>query len=183
MPSYLSIDVLGSKPLQAAITALRLLDRAVQTNINRFLRTELQPEWKSAVQAQTRTKIDQVRTKIDQVVLSDTAQMTVSGVTASLQSANRGGKLSGGFPITQKRPYGYATVEFGSDREKVKTYTMRSRRGRMVEVTRHTARQMPPRVRKGRVVYPAAEKFIPRVASLMVQTIVHTFYDAFEQKE
>lgn len=177
MPSYLSINVAGSKPLQAAITALRLLDRAVQTNINRFLRTELQPEWKSAVQAQTRTDVDRY-------VLSDTAQMTVSGVTASLQSANRQGhKFSGGFPTTQKRPYGYATVEFGTDREKVKTYTMRSRRGRMVEVTRHTARQMPPRVRKGRVVYPAAEKFIPRVASLMVQTIIRTFYDAFEQKE
>jgi hypothetical protein len=174
MPSLLSINVLGVKPLQAAALALSKLDKAVQSNISKYLKSEMQPEWKSAVQANARTKIDQA-------VLSDTAQMTVSGVTGSLQSANRGGKLSGGFPITQQRPYGYGTVEFGTDREKVKTYTMRGRHGRPVQVTRHTARQMPPRVRKGRVVYPAAAGFIPRVASLMVQTVIRTFYDAFEQ--
>lgn len=46
--------------------------------------------------------------------------------------------------------------EFGANRNKVVTYSTRSGR-----VTRHTARQMPPRVQSGRWFFPSAEKFMP----------------------
>lgn len=172
--SYLTIDVRGDSRLKAAASALGMLDRNAQTEVGLYLKSEMSPSWQPAVQSRARTAIDTA-------VLANTAEMTASGMRASLKSANRGGKLSGGFPITQHNPYGYATVEFGTgDREKVKEYTTR-RHGRAITVRRHTARQMPPRIAKGRVVYPAASKFVPRVASLMVQTIIRTFHECFEE--
>lgn len=169
--SFLSIDVRGSDELQAAATALGLLDKSVNSEVGTYLKSEMGPSWQPAVSANARRTLDTL-------VLADTATMAASGMTAQLKSAAKGGKLSGGFPITQAKPYGYGTIEFGTNREKVKTYTQRTKHGTR-NVTRHTARQMPPRVSKGRVVYPAAAEFVPRVASLMVQTIIRTFYECF----
>ena len=73
------------------------------------------------------------------------------------------------------------STEFGADQTAISSYTARWKKGTSYKVTnRHTRRQFRPRNLKGYVVYPAAARIIPRMASLFVQTAVRTFYEAIE---
>ena len=74
------------------------------------------------------------------------------------------------------------THRFGADQDTVTTYERRGSKGGQHRVTRHTSRGLPPRRRKGRVVFPAAAEMGRRLASLFVQTIVRGIYEASEGK-
>jgi hypothetical protein len=125
----------------------------------------LDREWRKEVRNRLKPMVDPVwreavrantQSRQDVVVLSDTARVAVSDQTVTLKSAGVGRSLSGG-----ARPSELArAVEFGS--------------------VHH--RNLPARNVKGRVVYPAAARVIPRIVSLMVQTIIRTTYEAFEGK-
>jgi hypothetical protein len=70
--------------------------------------------------------------------------------------------------------------EFGANRNRLTAYRRRSRNGRTTTVLRHTTHQLMPLRRNGWTVYPAAAEFIPRIASLWVQTFMRTVYDVLE---
>lgn len=164
------ISVTNSRELQGVIAAMKTMDRETAKAIRKYTKPELQAEWQQAVR-------EHASTPLDHAVLADTARLSISDQNVTLKSASVGRSLAGG--LSPKADY--AAVEFGADRSKVETYTATSRKGKAYRVTRHTRRQLPPIVAKGRVVYPAAADIIPRIASLWVQTVVRTFYETIER--
>lgn len=107
-----------------------------------------------AWQAETRRL---ARSKQEVKVLSTTSRAVVSNQQVTLTSGSSAKKLSGG-----GRPRDLARgVEFGT-------------------VAKH--RRFKSYQRAGYVVYPAAAKVIPRIASLMTQTVVRTLHEAWEGK-
>jgi hypothetical protein len=165
--SFFSISVTSSKILAGVIAALKNMDAPVRQRIREFTRSEITPDWQKDL-------AERASRPVDFAVLVSTARTRVSDQNVSLQSATVGKSLRGGLnPKTD-----YAWIEFGvNDREKVSTYQRRTRKARTQTVTRHTSRQLPPRYRKGRVVYPTAQKEIVQYASLWVQTVIRTFYE------
>lgn len=170
MGSILSISVKNSKELLAAVLAIKAVDSTTRKQIRDHTASEISPEWSTSLASASKTDLDRA-------VLADTARVRVSDQNVALQSATVGKKLRGGL----NPKIDYPAIEFGADRNKVTAYKRRTRHGETT-VTRHTRHQLPPITRKGRVVYPTASQFIPRYASLWVQTVVKTIYDAFEGK-
>lgn len=165
------ISVFASKELQATILALKGMDRELAKQIRAAIKTVTQPEWQEAVRGN-------VTTALQTRVLSDTARVTVSDQNITLKSAAIGKSLSGGLKPSELAH----SAEFGADRSFTKTYEATSRKGKHYTVReRHTRRQFKPRNLKGDVVYPAAARIIPRIASLFVQTTVRTFHELIEK--
>lgn len=161
----IQINVRESRELQAALLALASVPREVRAQVRRHTKAMAEPEWKAGV-------AKRAVSKLDQKVLVATARVQVRDTNVVLRSGAVG-KLK---PLTKP-------VEFGADRDSWTTYQGRSPKGARFKVKRHTQRQLAWRRPKGRVVYPTAEELIPRFASLWVQTIIKTFYDALEGKK
>lgn len=159
------IDVRGDDELRNVVRAINQSDREVQRAIRTFTKAELTRPWLEAIN-------QEASTAVERRVISATATVAVSNQNIRIQSAAKGRKLSGGL----QPKVDYAPVEFGSGRHKT-TY---SRKGHWV--TRTTGTQFKQPNRKGYVFYPAAERMIPRLASLWVQTVVKTFADIFDGK-
>lgn len=168
MAGGIRISVFDSKPLQATLLSIRLANREVQANIRKFTKTEVSPDWQAEV-------LDRTETRLEVRVLADTARVRVSNQNVMLQSAMIGRKMAGG-----AKPSEIArATEFGANRETKATYTAH-RHGKPYRVTRRTRAQFRPIRRKGYVVYQAAQKMIPRYASLWVQTTMRTILDAID---
>lgn len=166
------IDAQKSREFQAAIFAVRSLDRTIQKMFRREVKRIGAPEWKQAL-------AERAGSRVQHRMLVDTAVMTVSNQNVKLQSASKGRPLSGGLnPKTD-----YYTAEWGADHDRESTYTRRSPKGRSHKVTRHAARAVPRRNRKGWVFSPAVREMIPRFGRLFVQTTVRTIANALEGKQ
>lgn len=63
-------------------------------------------------------------------------------------------------------------VEFGSHREAVTTYDTRSPRGRTYTARRHTQRQLPAFVSRGRLMYAALPRIAPRLLSAHIRNVL-----------
>lgn len=165
------ISVRGSEHLRAAVLGLRQARREVRNDINRATRQTLNPVWRDAVTAGARTQLDRR-------VLAQGARI-LAGNPPTLAAATSTRKLRGGLVPAES----WHAVEFGADRSAVTTYDRTSPKGIRHTVKRHTRRQLPPRYRKGRVVFRAAEQLAPRAASLWVSIIVRKFNEAVERGE
>lgn len=165
------IDV-GSAPaqLRAAVLAMKAADRDLKSTINKATRTVMSPVWRDAVAAGANRRRDQK-------VLATGARIKAGNPPAAVAATSRR-RLRGGLVPGERWP----VFEFGANRDKVTTYTRTSPNGTSHQVTRRTARQLPPRRRTGHVIYPAVKAVAPRVASLWVQIIVREYYDAAERK-
>jgi len=95
------------------------------------------------------------RTDIQRSVLAETSRVAVSDQNTTLSVATVGKKLTGGGTPSQLA----VGAEFGS----------------------RTYKQFGTRVKKGKVVFPAVAEVIPRIASLVVQTTIRTFYEEIEK--
>ncbi len=165
------LDVTKSRELQAALLAIRSLDRTLAKTIRQHTKRIAAPEW-------TRALTRRASTALEQRVLSATAVVTVSDQNVRAQSASKGRPLSGGLnPKTD-----FPAVEFGAS-DTPATYQRVSRKGKPHTVTRHTTKQLRPRNPKGYVFYPAAREMVPRLAALWVQTLVRTIATALEGKQ
>lgn len=132
----------------------------------------VQPEWQKALD-------QEASTDLERRVLASTGRSQVSNQNVTLKSAGVGKVLSGGAKPVDV----IGGAEWGSNRNKQKTYTATSSRGRTYQVkNRHTQRQFITRKKTGYVVFPAASRVIPRLASLWVQTVVRTFYESVERR-
>lgn len=166
----LRISVFASKELQQTIAILKGVDKDISKEIRTHIRSITSAEWAEAVRGRT-SNAQEVK------VLANTARVLVSNQNITLRAGHIGKALSGGAkPSDIARP-----VEFGAPQNTVNTYTARSRKGKTFTVTRHTNRQFRGPSRSGYVVYPAASKIIPRIASLFVQTTIRTFFEGFER--
>lgn len=163
------LSVRGDDRLRAVVLALRQARREVRNDISKATRQTMSPVWRDAVTGNARTAQDRR-------VIAQGARIAAGNPPAAVAASSRR-RLPGGLVPADS----WHTVEFGADRDKVTTYKRRSPSGGTHEVTRHTARQLPPRYRKGRVAYPALREVVPRLASLWVQIIVRKFNEAVEK--
>lgn len=160
----LNFSASGSREILAAAAAVRLANRTIRNDINRATRATLNPVWRDEVTRRARTALDRKVLARGARILAGNPPVAVAA------SSNR--PLKGGFhPSSQ-----FYAVEFGANRDRVTTY---QRQG--VEVTRHTARQLPARTKGGRVVFPALKQTAPRAVALWVQLVVKKFAEAYEK--
>ena len=150
--------------MQAALLALKTVGKETKAQVRKYTRPMVQQEWKKGLEAKSSSKLDQK-------VLVKSASVTVRDTNVVLKSGAKG-KLK---ELTKP-------VEFGSDRDSWREYQGRSPKGKSYKVKRHTRRQLAWHRREGRLVYPTANDLIPRIASLWVQTVIKTFYEALERK-
>lgn len=166
------LDVFESRELMATILAIKSLDKTLRKINRRETKRIAAPEWRKAL-------AQHADTRLEHRVIVDTAVVTVSDQNVRIQSANKGRPLSGGLDPKAD----YHAVEFGADTSRTSTYTRR-RKGTMHRVTRRTSSSLKPRRwPTGYVFFPTARLFIPRMASLWVQTTVRTIANALEGKE
>lgn len=157
------IDVRQSREMQAALLALRTVPREIRAQVRKYTRQMVLPEWKKGLESRAVSRLDQkVLVKSSSAQVRDTNVVLRSGAKGKLKDITK-------------------AVEFGADREKTNSYQGRSPKGKRYPVSRRTARQLAWRREEGRVVYPTANELIPRIASLWVQTIIKTFYEALEK--
>lgn len=155
--------------LRAAVLALKAASRDLRTDINRATRETMNPVWKSLVE-------QRATSARDRAILGKGARIKAGNPPAGQAATSRRALRGGLSPVDN-----WQAIEFGADRERVTTYDRRSKNGGSHTVTRHTARQLPPRIRSGRVVYPAVADIGPRLASLWVSIIVRKYHDAAEK--
>lgn len=170
--SLLSVSTKTSEALDATVKGLQLVDRNVQKHVRDATKELGQDEWSGLV---------------NENLGDNNLQSTVLGDYNKLQASNQNVMLMSG--ASTRRMKGGATPadlaraeEFGANRNRRTAYRRRSRNGKPTDVFRHTTHQLMPLRRNGWAVYPAAADFIPRIASLWVQTAMRAIYDAFEGK-
>lgn len=162
----LRIDVQSSRELQALILSIRQANKDIQKEIRQRTKTMVEVEWKKAL-------AQEAMTRFEHRVLVDTARVAVSNQNVKLKSGGLAKKLSGGGRVRELA----GQAEFGAGL----SYSMtRSRKGK--EYKRRSGDQFRPPKSNGYVVYPAAARIIPRLASLWTQTAIRTFLDAFDKR-
>lgn len=147
---------------------MKLVGRDLKSDINKATRSTMGPEWKKLVEANATSRMDSR-------VLAKGAGIRAGNPPTAVAATSRR-RLSGGL-VPQDT---WAPFEFGANRNKVTTYTRKSRNGGTHKVSRHTARQLPRRNPRGRVAFEAAREVVPRMAALWTQLIYKKVYDALE---
>lgn len=157
------------RELQAVVLAMKAMDRGLARDLRRDTVRVMNPVWKSLVELNAASRMDSL------VVAKGARIKSGNPPTAIAASSSRA--LSGGLVPVQSWP----PFEFGSNGNRTTTYTRRNRKaGGTHRVTRNTTRQLPRRAPKGRVAHPAFAEIGPRLASLMVQTVVRRVHEAAE---
>lgn len=158
------ISLLVSRDLQALVTVAMGLPREVASQLRKHTRNVVEPAFREELR-------ERVGTRIETRALLDTARVSVSDSNVTLKSATVGrvGKvpasvLAGG-------------AEFGSNPSRL--VKQRSRRGK--PYTRRLGSVFRAPRRGGYVFHPAVSAFIPRAASLWVQTAYRTVAEQFEK--
>lgn len=165
------LSVREHRELQAAVLALKAADRTLRSDINRATVQVGNEIWKPAVAARAMTAMD--------------SRMLAVGARV------KGGNPPVAMAANSRRPVGrtrrlvpaeqYHAWEFGAVHGVTTTYQRVNRKGGGTHtVRRDTTAQLPPRYRKGRVVYPAFADVAPRMVSLWVQMIVAKYAEAAE---
>lgn len=165
------ISIIASRPLRDVARAWAQLPRENRTQIRTQTKNIMTPEWRKAVDAEAASDLERR-------VIATTARVAVSDRNITLRAGGSRRALSGGLiPAEQNR-----AVEFGGGRDRQRTYSNRSRRGKRYPVTRHTQRQLPPFRRQGYVFYAAVAKITPRIAALWAQTWARGIHEVMEGK-
>lgn len=165
------LDV-GQAPdaLRALSAALAGAGPELRRQINTRTRQEMNPVWRSEVASRARTPLDRA-------TVGSGVRVRAGNPPALLAAQSRRPTSGGLVPAAD-----WPGVEFGAtDRNRRTTYTRRVPGGGTTSVTRRTRRQMPARVRTGRIAYPAVKATAPRMASLWAATAVKTVYVIFDE--
>ena len=160
------LSVKANRQLQAVVLSMKAADKELRTDINKATRDTMNPVWRSLVDLEATRSLDAA-------VVAKGARIAAGNPPAAV-AANSRKALSGGMVPAEW----WHAVEFGADRNKVRTYDRVSPKGNRHKVTRHTARQLPPRYRTGRVAHQAFADIAPRMASLWAQIVVKKYLDA-----
>jgi hypothetical protein len=161
------ISLLIDSPLRSLLLVMRNTPSETRRQMNKASKAAMVPIWKEEVTANAETRLQHR-------VLVDSATVGVTARNAFLRSGGTG-TLRTGTPVSmlaQATEWGLA-----SDR----TVASRSRAG--TEYTRRAGNAFGPRRRDGHVVWKAARRSIPRIASLWIQTAMRTLLDAIDGKK
>lgn len=164
------ISAFASRELRAVIETLPRLDRELRKEIRTRTRVAASEIWRQEL-------TEQGTSKLDFGVLVKTARVRVSDQNVTLTSGSVGRPLRGGLSPKEH----WWAVEFGADVKTI-TYSRKSVRGRVYSTPRIQNRGLPARNQSGRVLGPAADRSIKRVAALWMQTTARTMFDALEGK-
>ena len=157
--------------LQAAVLAMKVMDKELRSDVNKETRSQGNDIWR-------RELAGNASTTMDQLVLVKGGRVAAGNPPRLLGATSRR-PLSGGL-VPDSRGKGF---EFGTkDRDKFKTYDRRSKNGGSHKVSRRTRRQLPEFTAQGRVIWPAVASTMPRMVSLWTQTIVRKVHEKFEGK-
>lgn len=161
----------GQPELRAASIALKRVSRDVRSDINAALRQQGNDIWRGEVAGKTRTSLDAA-------VLGSNVRVAAGNPPQAIAAGSRR-------PIGSSRRLvpdrDWPAWEFGTDnKDAYSRYTRKSRNGGTHTVERRTMRGLPPRYRKGRVLYPAVKESAPRIGSLLVQLVVSNVMAAAE---
>lgn len=164
------ISAFASRELRSVIETLPRLDRELRKEIRTRTRGMALQAWQGEVARQASTDLERG-------ILVASARVRVSDQNVTLTAGTVGRKLSGGLSPKED----WHAIEYGANVREA-TYTRRSTRGRQYQVTRRQNVGLPRRNKTGHVLGPAAERVVPRVAALWVQTTARTMFDALEGK-
>lgn len=159
-----AISLLIDSPLRTVNLAFRGFDSAVRRQISRFIKQDGGPIWTEEIR-------ERGQTRLEQRALVGTARVGISGLSVTLIAGGRG-TLSTGTPISAITD----AAEYGA--LPGKTWPVKSRSGKTYQ-RRMGSKFRPPR-RGGYVAHRAAGDAIPRVASLVVQTVIRTAHELIE---
>jgi hypothetical protein len=158
-----------SSLLKGVALALKVVEKPIRADISKETRGTMNPVWRDAVAARARSRMDAA-------VFGKGARIAAGNPARAVAASSRR-SLSGGFtPDRDGR-----ALEFGADRNATTTYRRTTRHGTH-DVTRHTRRGLPPRNRKGRVVFPAFAEVAPRMVSMWVQIVVRNIHESLEER-
>ena len=159
------VDATSSRELLAMVRLLKFIEREWLSLWTRESRAKLEPEWNEQLAASRPNRLQRA-------VLVRTSRVSVSRRAIQLKAGSVG-KLR---PTGTKASTLARGAEFGQD-QNLKTRYFRKDKPvpapAQHTVTRRTARPVGPRRAKGKVVWPALERFVPRAAALAAET----FYD------
>lgn len=164
MPSQISLLI--DSPLRDLLLRLRGVDADSRKQALSAARKDAGPIWQEELRGRAVTRL-QVR------VLSDTARVGVSARNIELKSATAG-KLSTGAPVSTLAP----ATEFGmSPGALIYTHSPKGK-----AYARRAGSTFGGRAKGGKVVYPSADAAIPRITSLVIQTVTRSLLDALNPK-
>lgn len=158
------------RELTAVALGLRIVDKSIRADINKQTREALNPLWRETL------GIHAGANKMDQLILVKGARVVAGNPTSVIAGASRRALSGGGVPVELARGR-----EFGAP-SRLNFVTTFNRKTAYAPVTRHTKRQVPAAVKRGRVVYPAFAEMAPRMVSLWVQIVARNFHEKFEGK-
>ena len=157
------LDVSKSPELQAAIYAMKSADRGLRLGIYATARERMVPLWVPELEKRAATDFDRA-------VIVKGARVSVGTEGFNVLAAQSGKALAGGFvPNLQ-----WYADEFGARRHKV-TFTQRSRKGTRYERTETVGRQLPGRVKDGRIGFASASAIGTQLVGVWVVAIVDTY--------
>jgi hypothetical protein len=161
------VSVRDDRALQAAVLAFKVADRGLKKRVNDATRSTFNAPWKAGI-------AQRASTRLEQRVLVPGARVAAGNPPTFVAAASKR-RLRGGLVPDDD---GFA-VEFGAA-DKLTTYQRRKPSGGTTSVTRHTRRQLPRRRKAGPIMQTAGEMG-HRAASLWVQLIVKTYYEAADE--
>lgn len=161
----------GQPELRAAAIALKRVDRSLRSDINAAMRQQGNAIWRGEVEGRRVNALDGA-------ILTKGARVAAGNPPVAIAASSKR-------PIGRSRRLvpdeSWQAWEFGTDgRDFTKEYDRRSPNGTVHTVRRRTARQMPARAPKGRVLYPAVRDSAPRLAALFVKLVVSKVMDAID---
>jgi hypothetical protein len=164
LPSQISLLI--DSPLRDLLLRLRGVDADARKQALSAGRKEAGPIWQEELRGR-------ITTRLQARVLSDTARVGVTARNIELKSATAG-KLSTGTPVSTLA----AATEFGmSPGALIHTH---SRKG--TPYARRAGSTFAGRTQAGKVVYPSIDAAIPRITSLVIQTVTRSLLDALNPK-
>ena len=164
MPAQISLLI--DSPLRDLLLRLRGVDADARKQALSAARKDVGPIWQDEL-------TPRAATKLQRIVLVDTARVGVTARDIQLKSATAG-KLSTGTPASALA----TATEFGMSPGAL-IYT-RSRKGKAF--ARRAGNTFAGRTKAGKVVFPSVDAAIPRITSLVIQTVTRSLLDALNPK-
>lgn len=158
------------REIRAAVLAVKTADREIRNDLNRRTRAEFKPVW-------TQSLTSKVSGQDPRFNLLPAGAKIQAGNPPSFVTASTKKKVGGLVAVEN-----WAGFEYGANKAAVSQYERSSPLGRTHKVRRRVQTGHPKRLRKGRVIGPAVQELLPRLASLWVQTVIKTYLDAMEGK-
>lgn len=161
--------------VRAVVLGMRLVSREFRSDMNKATRQTMTPVWKQLVagnSAGTSSFVSRMTDNNVRVKAGNPPVLMAAGSSRPISPRRKGLSPAEGWWLG----------EFGGRSQERSTYTRASKNGGTHKVTRRTRTGLPVRVREGRVIYPAANEWIPRAVSLWVQLFMRKVYDASEGK-